>query len=242
MRHTFSAAIRLTSAAGMATLSLGPLDAANIRPRVYVLCTVREVVNAPGQAARGKVYRSAVFSAPGDYDGDGSNSPPPSGSAHRQFEMYLSRTYGLHPDRSRMGGTANYSCIEAPDTAQGRSHLETVREVRSDESPSVEVVLTNFIPPQYKPTAGELQFEGQQEEYELRRKQYESDLAAHRAAQQKVLQQAKAAGASARAATKAQADFAAQMKKFKAAQDEYERQRAQYEREYERATGSKPPR
>jgi hypothetical protein len=219
----FIAALALLSPA-----AAGAADTAGAR--VYLLCSARVPVAAQSS---GKVYRSAIFSVPAD---GADNAGAAATMASKAFQTYLTRTYGLR-------GPLPASCDQAPDNAQGKNRLQSLRQKPAAGDPaSIEIVATDFIPPQFQPSGKELQFEAEQQQYEARRQQYERDLAAHRAGEQKLAQQQKVEAASVQQAARAKAEYAAQLKKFNAAQAEYQRQRAIYEHEYQKATGTQPPR
>jgi hypothetical protein len=225
MRKSIRVPVGLASAAALIVLCGGPTVAATASQRFYVTCSLTD----PGTA---KVYHSAVFSAPEQLAGN---------SAH-EFAAYLARTYGLRLKVDAKTGLGGPQCIEAADSGKARTHLEQIRQKKDASDPSWAVlVLTDFIPPEFKPSPAELQFEAEQQQYEAQRQQYQRDLAGHRAAEQKLARQHEAEAASAQQAARAKAEFDAQMKKFSASQAEYKRQRALYELEYQKATGTKPP-
>lgn len=237
MSKRLSISIGLTAAAGFAISSSGSVRGAEASPRVYLLCSMTEDP-VPGQKVT-KQYLSAVFSAPAQGIDNDLKRPDPEIIAAQEFASYISRTYGVRLAKDRNGRSLQANCVTSADTGQGRSILESSR--RKDNRPWIKPVLTDFIPPQFKPSAAELRFEAEQQQYEAQRQQYQRDLAANKAAEQKLAKQRKTAAASAQQAAKAKAEFDAQMKKFNAAQEEYKRQRALYELEYRKATGTLPP-
>lgn len=219
-----------------------PSSAAEVKPRVYALCTVRDLAFDQNSAPEGKVYRSEVFSARADYDTDISPEPERASKASAEFEQFVFTTYGLRDDRSGMKGKSEHYCIEAPDTPEGRLQLEaTRREWDSGSFPAVELVLTNFIPAPYKPSEKELEFQAKQKAYGEARAQYEQEVARNEAEQAAFQRDVEATRRSAEQTAKLLQAHAEEVARAQAAAEEYRLKREEYVRQYREATGMEPP-
>jgi hypothetical protein len=203
----------------------GPVFAAEVKPRVYALCTVRDLAFDHDKAAEGKVYRSEVFSVREDYDSEISAEPEKASKASAEFEQFIFSTYGLRADRSAMKGRSEHYCIEARDTPEGRRELETARSSWDVNSfPRVELVLTDFIPAAFKPSDRELEFQAKQREYGEARAQYERELLEHQEAKAKFEKESEAAARSAVEAQRALEAYQAELARNQAAYEAYLRQ------------------
>jgi len=199
---------------------------------VYALCSVRDVTMFQNGDVDGKIYRSAIFSAPADYDDEISLKPNKGGLVSRHFEAWVAKTKGLRPDRVSLGNGDEHSCIEAPLTPAGENEIiktaqawsvsnpRSVKEVFTDWTPWLGRRVGRLVPPSAEAIA-----------------QYEAALKARQqkiAADQQQLDQAEAEAAAVLAAHEAE------LAKARAAQVEYERRQQQYREEYYRVTGRYP--
>lgn len=211
-----------------------PAAAAKTADNVYALCTVRDVT-VQDNRMRGKMYRSAVFSAPASYDPVISMAPEKGGATSKQFEAWVWKTHGLSAGRMRLGNGSEHYCIEAPLTLEGKSQLtKLATEWDRSKFPDVELVGTNWARPK---TAADLKFDAELAAYE-------ASLRSVRAAEEKYSQDLAAiASKKARDTQAAQAaldQFARERAAHEAVVAENERQRRAYREEYKRVTGRYP--
>lgn len=221
-------------AALAAALPVQPVVAARTADNVYALCTVRDVT-VKDNRMRGKLYRSAIFSAPASYDAVISMTPEKGGTTSKEFETWVWQTHGLSPERMRLGDGSEHYCIEAPLTLDGKAQLTKIAtEWDRTKFPDVELVATTWV---RRKSAADAKFDAELADYEAK-------LEAVRAAEQKYEQDlASIAAKKARDASAAQAAlerFAAERAAHEAVVAENERQRQAYREEYRRVTGRYP--
>ncbi|HVM22124.1 MAG TPA: hypothetical protein VM308_02335 [Sphingomicrobium sp.] len=221
-----------TAFAAFLASSISSVVHAQSEKRVYAICTVRDVTVFKDGAVAGKVYRSAIFSAPADYDEDISMKPNRGGLASKHFEAWVATKYGLRHDRVSLGDVDEHYCIEAPYTPEGESQLiETVQGWSVGNPLGIEQLFTEWTP-----------WLGKREGRLV--PPSEDDIARYKAAldareQRIAADQRRLREAAARAAN-ALAAHEAELAKAKSAQAEYERQLQRYREEYYRATGRYP--
>lgn len=221
-------------AALLAALCAGEAAAAKTADNVYVLCTVRDVA-VQDNRMKGKIYRSAVFSAPRSYDAVISMTPEKGGEASREFEQWVWKTKGLSTDRMSLSDGDEHYCIEAPLTLEGKERLAKVAtEWDRSKFPEVELVSTSWT---RKRSAADARFDAELADYE-------ASLRAIRDAEQKYQSDlADIAAKKARDSQAAQAAldrFARERAAHEAVVAEHDRQRQAYREEYKRVTGRYP--
>lgn len=215
-------------------LAAQPVSAAKTADNIYALCTVRDVT-VKDNRIRGKLYRSAIFSAPRSYDANISLTPEKGGAVSREFEKWVAQAHGLRADRMSLGAGNEHYCIEAPLTLEGKAELTRIAtEWDRSKFPEVELVRTSWA---RKKSAADQKFDSELAAYEARLKavreaeeKYQRDLAEIVAKKARDSQAAQAA----------LDRFATERAAHDAVVAENERQRQAYREEYKRVTGAYP--
>ena len=213
-------------------------EAAKTADNVYALCTVRDVT-VSGDQMRGKIYRSAIFSAPRSYEAVISPKPDKGSKVSAEFEKFVWRTYGFRPDRMSLDDRSEHWCIEEPLTLAGKEQLTKVAsEWDRAKFPEIEMVKTSWS--RAKSAADE--------RYDAELAEYEASLRATREAEEKYKQDVAAMEdrksrnvAAAKAALDQFArDSAAHDAEVARIQADADRQRQAYREEYKRVMGRYP--
>ena len=199
---------------------------------VYAICMVRDVT-VTGDRATGKIYRSAIFSAPRSYDSDISLTPDKAGEVSALFEKWVFATHGLRPDRVSIGLGDEHYCIEAPATAEGeRKLVGLVQEWSTQPFPGIESVLTGWYPEGIGKRIAHLvpPSPEQQANYDAAVRKREADIAAMESSHRRAASDAQ----------QALDQHAAEVARAAESQRQYEQQRQAYREEYKRITGRYP--
>lgn len=213
-----------------ATLA-APATGATATDNVYALCTVRDVTVANDRMV-GKIYRSAIFAVPADYDADISMTPERGGKVSAEFERFVAASRGFRADRQSLSAGEEHYCVEAPLTLAGKAQLTKLRgDWDKTKFPAVDLASTDWTPPR---TAADKRFEARVADYEREQKagadKYQAELAA--------VEEVKARNAS--AAKERLDQFARERAAHATVVAEAERKHQAYREEYRRVTGRYP--
>lgn len=215
-----------------AAMLLGTAASGQGSGEVYAICMLRDVT-VTGDRVTGKIYRSAIFSAPRTYDSDISLTPDKAGDVSASFEKWVYVTHGLRPDRVGIGVGDEHYCIEAPATAEGQRKLVSlVQEWSSQPFPGIESVLTGWYPEGIGKRIAHLvpPSSEQQAIYDAAVRKREADIAAMESSHRRA----------ASAAQQALDRHSAEVARAAESRRQYERQRQAYREEYKRVTGRYP--
>lgn len=186
---------------------------------VYAICSVRDVAVAGEDRVVGKIYRSAIFSVPSNFDADISLTPERGSDVSRGFERWVHDTHRLRADRVAISDGDEHYCVEAPATEEGAQTLvRLIREWSTNPHSQVEQVLTAWYPEGFGKRIAHLvpPSTAEVEAYRAALKKRQSDIAAMEEAHSRATAEARRV------------------------QEKFERERQAYREEYRRVTGRYP--